>query len=257
MGKLMKYELMRSKYWFLITAASVLLAQGLIVYGNAAKNLDFMNTGLGLFMSFGFFGVFALMAFAVWVFSSDISKKHGYMVFLTPRSAFQILGSKLLITLVALVLGFAAYMALAIYNLGLVTEESGIFTMIASYVPKNAIPSVILVIFDILMTCFVTIVTVYFSIALSHTLLEKLRFKGLLTVIIFLAITWGLGRLNGLMLSGEYVEAIFKAETSVSMMNLVEGIGLKVWILSIAANLVVGAALYALSAWLVEKKLSL
>ena len=102
MGTLLKYEFRRSRVIFLGIIGVTLLVELLYLVGWCFK----LETPLLLGIIGGVlclaFGAMAILLYGVIMFNDDISKKPGYLLFSTPRSAAQIVGAKLLMTLLAL-----------------------------------------------------------------------------------------------------------------------------------------------------------
>lgn len=101
MGTLLKYEFRRSRVIFLGIIGVTLLVELLYLVGWCFK----LETPLLLGIIGGVlclaFGAMAILLYGVIMFNDDISKKPGYLLFSTPRSAAQIVGAKLLMTLLA------------------------------------------------------------------------------------------------------------------------------------------------------------
>lgn len=102
MGTLLKYEFRRSRTIFLGIIGVTLLIELLYLIGWCFEINILLAIGLiGGFLCIAF-GAMAILLYGVIMFNDDISKKPGYLLFSTPRSAAQIVGSKLLMTLFAL-----------------------------------------------------------------------------------------------------------------------------------------------------------
>ncbi|MFR9194967.1 MAG: hypothetical protein ACLVK8_06505, partial [Ruminococcus sp.] len=103
MGTLLKYEFCRSRTIFLGIIGVTLLIELVYLIGFFTKIKALFAVGLiGGILCLAL-GAAAILLYGVIMFNDDISKKPGYLLFSTPRSAAQIVGAKLLMTLFALV----------------------------------------------------------------------------------------------------------------------------------------------------------
>ena len=103
MGTLLKYEFRRSRTIFLGIIGVTLLVELVYLVGFFTKVQALFTVGLiGGILCLAL-GAVAILLYGVIMFNDDISKKPGYLLFSTPRSAAQIVGAKLLMTLFALV----------------------------------------------------------------------------------------------------------------------------------------------------------
>ena len=99
MGTLLKYEFRRSRTIFLGIIGVTLLVELVYLVGFFTKVQALFTVGLiGGILCLAL-GAVAILLYGVIMFNDDISKKPGYLLFSTPRSAAQIVGAKLLMTL--------------------------------------------------------------------------------------------------------------------------------------------------------------
>lgn len=100
MFKLMKYELLK-KVNLMFIALIVSVAVELIIVFTIYKGGAALGFSMFLIFLLGFGGFIMLFVDSVVMYSSDLYKKPGYMLFfLTPNSSFKIIGSKLLVSLI-------------------------------------------------------------------------------------------------------------------------------------------------------------
>ena len=125
MIKLLKYELTRTRQALLITFLTMIGIELIFLVGYFLQVQSFLALGLWLFLMFGFSGFVLMLVYAVNRFYSDLKHKSGYLLFMTPRNAYQIVGSKLLCALLVSFAGMGLYVGLIFLNLRTVSMAEG------------------------------------------------------------------------------------------------------------------------------------
>ncbi|HEY9574610.1 MAG TPA: ABC transporter permease, partial [Lachnospiraceae bacterium] len=96
MLKMMKYEIKRNRLSYFFMLAVLLLLELVFSVGMLLeKEVVFSLSIIGL-MFFGFAGILFVAINGTNIYSKDLKKKTGYMVFMTPISSYKVLGAKLL-----------------------------------------------------------------------------------------------------------------------------------------------------------------
>lgn len=282
MGTLLKYEFRRSRTIFLGIIGVTLLIELLYLIGWCFEINILLAIGLiGGFLCIAF-GAMAILLYGVIMFNDDISKKPGYLLFSTPRSAAQIVGSKLLMTLFAL-LGITILFSLLVsLDVFLALQRRGtsivaVLSMFDASITENGLKSVVFNAYNFLgmamyllstVISFVfNVITAYVVIVLLKTIMGNQKGRTILGVILWFAIINAFSMLGGLftthLASGLNNEGkiMFTQESGLSSTVFLgdflhvlfqPAIYLPTMLLCIAGSV----AGYLLTVWMMEKKLS-
>lgn len=282
MGTLLKYEFRRSRTIFLGIIGVTLLIELLYLIGWCFEINILLAIGLiGGFLCIAF-GAMAILLYGVIMFNDDISKKPGYLLFSTPRSAAQIVGSKLLMTLFAL-LGITILFSLLVsLDVFLALQRRGtsivaVLSMFDASITENGLKSVVFNAYNFLgmamyllntVISFVfNVITAYVVIVLLKTIMGNQKGRTILGVILWFAIINAFGMLGGLftthLASGLNNEGqiIFTQESGLSSTVFLEdflhvlfqpAMYLPTMLLCIAGSV----AGYLLTVWMMNRKLS-
>ena len=282
MGTLLKYEFHRSRTIFLGIIGVTLLIELLYLIGWCFEINILLAIGLiGGFLCIAF-GAMAILLYGVIMFNDDISKKPGYLLFSTPRSAAQIVGSKLLMTLFAL-LGITILFSLLVsLDVFLALQRRGtsivaVLSMFDASITENGLKSVVFNAYNFLgmamyllstVISFVfNVITAYVVIVLLKTIMGNQKGRTILGVILWFAIINAFSMLGGLftthLASGLNNEGkiMFTQESGLSSTVFIgdllhtvfsPAIYLPTMLLCIAGSV----AGYLLTVWMMEKKLS-
>ena len=259
MIKLIKYDLIKSRAWYIITAAALLLIEAAYLLGYWIENDDLFSIGGVLVVVAGAFSLLALLIYSVQLYSEELTKKSGYMTFLTPRTAYQIIGSKLIVSFIVLVIGFVVYCTLGLLNLQIIANMQGnLLGEIISMISPDDIPELLLLLFNTLIPWFVTIITIYFSVTLASTLLGNIKFRWLISAAIFLAINTVVSVISSSLVMNKALQFSYSmTETSSPSFSFFLDNSAELMLISLAINLVLAVGFYFATAALAEKKLSL
>ena len=282
MGTLLKYEFRRSRTIFLGIIGVTLLIELLYLIGWCFEINILLAIGLiGGFLCIAF-GAMAILLYGVIMFNDDISKKPGYLLFSTPRSAAQIVGSKLLMTLFAL-LGITILFSLLVsLDVFLALQRRGtsivaVLSMFDASITENGLKSVVFNAYNFLgmamyllntVISFVfNVITAYVVIVLLKTIMGNQKGRTILGVILWFAIINAFGMLGGLftthLASGLNNEGqiMFTQESGLSSTVFLEdflhvlfqpAMYLPTMLLCIAGSV----AGYPLTVWMMNRKLS-
>lgn len=246
MLKLMKYEFrktMFSKMILLVITAAAEIAYLAGVFLKWERALAIGITGLVLCAVIGitYIGIDSLL-----VFHKDLNTKQSYMLFLTPRNSYQVLGAKVLENGISIFLAGAFFAVLAaadatvgILYIGGLREFLDIVKQVASNISVNiniAPGEIALAFFTSLASWLMMIVMGDLAIVLSATVFAGKRFSGLVSFLLYLLLGWG----SGLLLN---------------CLPEVENVNLQFAII-IMGSFVISAVMYAIAGWIMERKLS-
>lgn len=216
MGTLLKYEFRRSRTIFLGITGITLLIELMYLIGWCFEIDILFAIGLTGGILCIAFGALAILLYGVILFNDDISKKPGYLLFSTPRSAAQIIGSKLLMTLFAL-LGITILFSLLVsLDVFLALQRSGtsivaVLSMFDASITENGLKSVVFNAYNFLgmamyllstVISFVfNVITAYVVIVLLKTIMGNQKGRTILGVILWFAIINAFSIAGGFLIS--------------------------------------------------------
>ena len=190
-------------------------------------------------------GVFYIGLESVIVLHRDLNTKQSYMLFLTPKSSYQILGAKVLENGISIALTGVFFAALAAIDVTVATLYIGgvkeLMNLVRTFLEINWSLSltpveIVLYFFGLLASWIVYIVNADLAVILSASVLAGKRGSGLVSFLIFVI----LSTLLGMVL--DYIPSLASIELT--------------FVLYIAASFALAAMLYMISGWIMEKKLS-
>lgn len=94
MLKLMKYEFRKTAFSKLILLSITLLSEIVYLLGIFLKKDVFLSSGIMFLVLCATMGILYIGLESVTVLHRDLNTKQSYMLFLTPKSSYQILGAK-------------------------------------------------------------------------------------------------------------------------------------------------------------------
>lgn len=197
MLKLMKYELMKQKTSKIIIAAILLILEIAFVVGGIIKNEEVWLTAAGIFSIVVMITFFIVALEAIITYSNDLKEKSGYMLFMTPHSVYTIMGSKILTSIVSIILATVLFIALTFIDMTFIVARYGelermfegiqqivhqLFSIKISW--STAITGTIYGIFE-----WISIVTsAFLAITLSMTIVSGMKGKGFISFVAFCVI---------------------------------------------------------------------
>ena len=200
MLNLMKYEFRKDRNILLAMGGGLLLLELFYFYGLIVKDDNKAAVGIALLVtsvSVCFFGVFVL---AVINYSRELNSKSSYLIFMTPNSSYTVIFSKMLSILVIGAAIAAVIVLLAILDLQLLTmvfpNIGTLGEMLNDFlkslgVPVITLPFVLLSgLITFLVFFFASVAVVYLSVTLSATFLQNSKLKSILSVGLFLLISF-------------------------------------------------------------------
>lgn len=247
MRMLMKYELKKTLFTKLVLLGFTAAAQIMFLIGlYAARNTKLLPISVGLLCILAFGGVMVIGLQSVLTLHRDMNTKQSYMLFMTPNSCFKILGAKMLENGLSILLAGAFYFALGALDITLLFAQEGqlqqlwdlfrdLINSFNESVRMDA-PGLACFFFSMLTGWISTVTAAFLADVISSALLNGKKFNGIVTFGLFLAIV---------LLSG-WVEGKIIPTSPVNRYFLLTG----------AASLAFSGLMYAATAEIMEKKLS-
>ncbi len=197
MGKLLKYEFRKSRTIHIITLCIIGALEVMLLIGIAGK-VDWLVIMAALILTLSSLFVPALICIASAVsLHSDMTNKRGYMLFMTPRNSYQILGAKVMENAISIFVGDAVILALGFADVALLFaryESIEFFWQMLSQLMTNFIGlnirSGLIIAFFFMTLCSMLFTTtaIYFSDVLASGLLNGRKISWLLAVGFFITI---------------------------------------------------------------------
>ena len=239
MLKLMKYELRKTAFSKLVLLVITAVAEIAFLIGVFWKKDNILAMGIIFLVMCTIFGVIYIGIESVNVLHRDLNTKQSYMLFLTPKSSYQILGAKILENGISIIMALAAIdVTVATLYIGGLKE---MINLVSSFMEVNwsvtfTPAEAAFYFFGLLASWIVFIVNADLSVILSASVLAGKKGSGIAGFLIFLVISSVIGKLLDLIPVLKSMELTF--------------------VLYIAASFAIAAVLYVISGWIMEKKLS-
>ena len=191
MGKLIKYEFRKQLLSKLVVGFVVIALQIWYFAGVIFDKENWAGMGLGITMIVAMISLLYFSFESIVTYSNDLRTKQSYMLFLTPRNMFQIVGAKLLTTILQIFVCGCAFVAIVIGDVFLLCAIKGdikelidvakeFFKMLTGV--EIRLIEVIYVLLMVLVAWLVFVALAMFAITLSTTLLSTWKFKGVVSV---------------------------------------------------------------------------
>lgn len=219
MGKLIKYELKKQMLSKIVVGVLAAICEAVFLVGLIIDNGEWAGFGLGVLFILGFASLFYFSFETIITYSNDLKTKQSYMLFLIPRNMYQVVGAKMITTLLQILLVGAAFMAIVIGDVFAVCARYGeieeliemfkmMFEQIAGF--NVDLEEVIFVICTLLVVWIEFILMSMFAITLSTTLFANKRYKGVISFGIYIGFELLLAKIADLVtkgtMSGENLE---------------------------------------------------
>lgn len=210
MGKLMKYEFRKQLTSKVVIGILAVLIEMAFLYGIFADKEEWITGGLALMLLLAFIGVFYFSFETILTYSNDLKTKQSYMLFLTPRSMYQIVGAKMLATVVQIIGGGICFVAILLGDVMLVFSEYSNIEMFYEAV-RDALAELgfYIGIGDIAYCCALFLITwlefvimAIFAITLSTTFFANKKYKGVISFAIYFVLNFLLGKVANILSNG-------------------------------------------------------
>lgn len=198
MFRLMKYEIRKNITGVIVLFSIIMGLEAYFLFSAFTENREHTAISTVLLVMATMVSFFCVFIFGVSTYSKELKSKTGYMTFMTPISAFTVIGSKFLSILIegiffAVLLGLLACADMALFE-G-VFPETKLFTEFMDMLFKNAgvdaarfWTDVFLEVIEILVEFFAIVSMAYLAITLSSTAFQNKKYKGVISAVIFVII---------------------------------------------------------------------
>ena len=246
MLKLMKYEFKKQMFSKIIIAA--ILGVLTLYFGIACvidKETHAAIATMLIFTVMVFAGLYTAVE-SLSVYDKDLKTKQSYMLWMVPKSIWEILGSKFLAAILQMLIVFVMYVAVGLICILVTLQHTGhlsdLFKMIwqAGELYIDGLPSIIWGSAEIFLGWTVVIMAGFVGVILSRTLLLNAKYSGFLAVVVFFAIIIAVEKIYDLICPAICV--------NIGTSGFNPGF--------VLYYLVVGFILFGVSGWMADKKLS-
>ena len=248
MSKLLKYEL--RKTWALkliilgVTAAAELAF--LITLFLDTENHEILGATCLLLFFIALGGTILIGVQSVLTLHRDMNTKQGYMLYMTPKNSFRILGAKLLENGLSLVLAGAFFFLLGLLDVTLLFSRMGsleelwkffqdFVRMLNDEIQLNA-QSILCLVAELLASWLATVSIAYLADIISSALLNGRKMNGFLSFLFFILLTVLLSWIQNRFRAGMAIETALLVRAGIALLY--------------------SAVMYVISAWVMDKHLS-
>ena len=208
MFKLMKYEFRKTWITKLILLGVTAVAEAVYLFGLYTEKDGPLSLSIGLLVILAMGGVLVIGLESVLTLHRDMNTKQSYMLFMTPNSCYKILGAKMLENLLSMLIGGAFFFGLGVLDISLLLKRYNqidsimdamrdIFSMFGYGLNLDAGYMASLC-FGLLASWFATITAAFLADVISSALLNGKKFNLLISFIIFLALSYLMSKVSGL-----------------------------------------------------------
>ena len=253
MGKLIKYELRKQRTSRMVIFIALAVALACFWAGILFENGTFM--ALSIFgMTFGaVFVLFYTGIEGILVFNRDLRTKQSYMLWMLPKSIWEIIGAKFISAILQMLIVFGiSCIAVGVSGAGAVLTIGGLEDLVrmvqdmSRMFVEGGLEWSDLIYMAVLLFLFWTLVimTGFLAVILARTVLVKSRFAGVLAVVLFFVIFFVIERAYDLL---QRIPVIASA-------GILGVTGWNIW--DFVFYILVALILFGVSGLLAEKKLS-
>ncbi len=202
MGKLMKYEFRKQLTSKIVVGILAAIAEIVFLAGVFTDTPDWAGIGLACMLILTIIALCYFSFETIITYSNDLKTKQSYMLFLVPRNMYQIVGSKMLTTVIQIIGAGVAFSAIIVGNVFIIfakNEEVEAFFEAANdfltfFGMRVHMSDVIYVIALLLITWLEFVLLAMFAITLSTTFFANTKYKGVISFGIYFVLNYLLGK---------------------------------------------------------------
>ncbi|BCJ99439.1 hypothetical protein [Anaerocolumna chitinilytica] len=249
MLKLMKYELRKQAFSKLIILVITLLGELMFFTGLVLNRHNTIGLAMGLLTMFTFGAMFFIAFESIITYYNDLKQKQSYMLFLTPNTPYTIVGAKVLSSGVQIILsGVVFALIFGIDGAAMLARYASIKQikeLITSFVNMQFHVEIdgkllILVVLALLISWISVITLAYLSITLSTTFLAEKKGKAIISFLIFILLEYIFSKGVNLIMN---IPSLTLSASGTLILNIV-------------LYAVITAVTYLVTAWMLDKKVS-
>ena len=245
MGKLMKYEWKKQRTSRMIVMAALAVCVLAFLGGALVEKDALMGVSAMLLLVGSFFVVFYMGIESILILNRDLKTKQSYMIWMTPKSVWEILGAKFVVAIAQMFFVFALYAFVG--TIQYVGELGNVFAIIRDTFIRlsgegQLIAQIIWNLFCIFVGWTEVVMVGYLAVIGSRTILRNSKYAGGISIVAFFGITFIIEKIYNL---------ISNVLPNVEVAgNSFFGVGYLVY------YIIICVAVFLLSGWMADKKLS-
>ena len=250
MLKLMKYEFRKYALIKIIIAISFVSIELLFLCTASANNLRAANSGMGVLQFIAAITTFIIIFEPIVSLSSDLGRKSGYLLFLTPNSSYRIMWAKTIYGILQVIVAVVIFNGVFLLDVAMMTAKygafdglgnsyEGILNFVILYTTSSELIDATKAMFVMMLIWFSSISLVYLSLCISTAILSRKKGKSIVSFFTFLVL-----------------QLLFVSTLSSFGLDLDSAGNGNLLGLLIISSIILVAATFG-SAWVLEKKVSL
>lgn len=198
MGKLMKYEFKKQLTSKIVVAILAAIAEAAFVIGVVIDDEEWAGISLACMLMLAVFGLCYFSFETIITYSNDLKTKQSYMLFLVPRNTYQIVGAKMLTTVLQIVGAGVAFAAIMVGDVFLIFAKNQdieeFFEIVNDFLTalgmRVHLSDVIYIVALILITWLEFVLMAIFAITLSTTFFANTKYKGVISFGIYFVLNY-------------------------------------------------------------------
>jgi ABC-2 type transport system permease protein len=265
MGRIMKYEIKKSRMIFLIMTVMMLILEAAFLIVNRFSINGSSIIALFLILS-AFITYIMVLVNGVMMFSRDMREKSGFMVYMTPVPIWQIILGKILVCFISGAILFAAYVLFGYMDMGCLQKSLAAADsagakmfgmMLKNMMTMDAFKTIMRVLISILCSTFALLNAAYLAISLGNTVLRGKKGERAISFVFFVVI------MIILQIISFKVAGLGSGDNNIGLVMDKSGLNFSVaadvWreILDNAMSVVFGFAMFGGSSYLIKNKIDL
>ena len=232
MGKLMKYEWKKQRTSRMIVMVALAVCVLTFFGGMLVEKDALMGISATLLLVGSFFVVFYMGIESILILNRDLKTKQSYMIWMTPKSVWEILGAKFVVAIAQMFFVFALYAIAGLLcfvgTIQYVGELGNVFAIIRdSFIRVSGEGQLIAQIIWNLLCIFVgwteVVMVGYLAVIVSRTVLRDSKYAGGISIVAFFVITFVIEKIYNLIsnvLPNVEVAGLVKRSELATAMNL-------------------------------------
>ena len=240
MGKLMKYEWKKQRTSRMIVMVALAVCVLAFLGGMLVEKDALMGISATLLLVGSYFVVFYMGIESILILNRDLKTKQSYMIWMTPKSVWEILGAKFVVAIAQMFFVFALYAIAGLLcfvgTIQYVGELGNVFAIIRdSFIRVSGEGQLIVGWTEVVMVG-------YLAVIVSRTILRDSKYAGGISIVAFFVIIFIIEKIYNL---------ISNVLPNVEVAgNSFFGVGYLVY------YIIICVAVFLLSGWMADKKLS-
>lgn len=205
MGNLIKYEWKKQRTARLVILSCLIVSLVLLLCGLLFQNDMLVAFGTMIITLSATLSVFYLGIESLVIYNRDLRTKQSYMLFMVPKSTWEILGAKFIAAILQMFFAFVMYFAAAVAFVSIAAVSEGgtkEYMNLLGRIFERLSQVDWMVVFQLCLFLFIAwvsvIMTGFLAITLSRTVLLNSRFSGLISIVLFFIINFVIERMYGI-----------------------------------------------------------